>query len=199
MDVLAGRGELLSTAILAAYMGVPWIDARKVMRTDSRFGCAKPLTDEIRKLADREDPAPRRAGQDSGHAGLHRRRRLGSADHAGPRRLRLQRQPLRRGPGRLRDPDLDRRRGHPHLRSPRRAGRPPRRAPRLRRGRRARGLRREGPASGDHPARRRARHPGDGAQQHGSRGPLHDDLARVRLGPKRHRPRLARPGHRASP
>jgi aspartate kinase len=51
MDILAGRGELLSTTILAAFMGVPWIDARTVMRTDSRFGCAKPLTDEIGRLA----------------------------------------------------------------------------------------------------------------------------------------------------
>jgi aspartate kinase len=51
LDILAGRGELLSTAILAAFMGAPWVDARSVMRTDSRFGCAKPQTDEIRKLA----------------------------------------------------------------------------------------------------------------------------------------------------
>lgn len=51
MDVLAGRGELLSTTILAAFMKAPWIDARQVMRTDSRFGCAKPLTGEIRALA----------------------------------------------------------------------------------------------------------------------------------------------------
>jgi aspartate kinase len=51
LDILAGRGELLSTTILAAYIGAPWIDARTVMRTDSRFGCAKPLTDEIRRLA----------------------------------------------------------------------------------------------------------------------------------------------------
>jgi len=51
MDILAGRGELLSTTILAAYMGIPWIDARTAMRTDSRFGCAKPLTDEIKSLA----------------------------------------------------------------------------------------------------------------------------------------------------
>jgi aspartate kinase len=51
LDILAGRGELLSTAILAAYMGAPWIDARATMRTDSRFGCAKPLTAEIRRLA----------------------------------------------------------------------------------------------------------------------------------------------------
>jgi aspartate kinase len=51
MDILAGRGELLSTAILAAYMGAPWIDARTVMRTDSRFGCARPLTDDIARLA----------------------------------------------------------------------------------------------------------------------------------------------------
>jgi len=51
MDILAGRGELLSTTILAAFMGVPWIDARTVMRTDSHFGCAKPITEEIKKLA----------------------------------------------------------------------------------------------------------------------------------------------------
>ncbi len=51
LDILAGRGELLSTAILAAYIGAPWIDARTVMRTDSRFGSAKPLTEEIGKLA----------------------------------------------------------------------------------------------------------------------------------------------------
>ncbi len=51
MDILSGRGEILSTAILAAFMGVPWVDARTVMRTDSRFGSAKPLTDEIRSLA----------------------------------------------------------------------------------------------------------------------------------------------------
>ncbi len=51
LDILAGRGELLSTAILAAFMGAPWIDAREVMRTDSRFGSAKPLTGEIRELA----------------------------------------------------------------------------------------------------------------------------------------------------
>jgi aspartate kinase len=50
-EILAGRGELLSTTILAAFMGAPWIDARKIMRTDSRFGCAKPITDEIKKLA----------------------------------------------------------------------------------------------------------------------------------------------------
>lgn len=51
LDILTGRGELLSTAILAAYMKAPWIDARQVMRTDSRFGTAKPLTAEIEALA----------------------------------------------------------------------------------------------------------------------------------------------------
>ncbi|MGA2546389.1 MAG: aspartate kinase [Rectinemataceae bacterium] len=51
LDILTGRGELLSTVILAAFMGVPWIDARTVMRTDSRFGSAKPLTKEIGELA----------------------------------------------------------------------------------------------------------------------------------------------------
>ncbi len=51
MDILSGRGEILSTIILATFMGIPWVDARMVMRTDSHFGSAKPLIDEIRGLA----------------------------------------------------------------------------------------------------------------------------------------------------
>jgi aspartate kinase len=51
LDILAGRGELLSTTILAAFIGAPWIDARTVIRTDSRFGSAKPLAEEIGRLA----------------------------------------------------------------------------------------------------------------------------------------------------
>jgi aspartate kinase len=51
LDLLVGRGELLSSALLAAFMGVPWVDARTVLRTDSRFGSAQPRPEEIRKLA----------------------------------------------------------------------------------------------------------------------------------------------------
>ncbi|MEI6873793.1 MAG: aspartate kinase, partial [Spirochaetota bacterium] len=51
LDILAGRGEILSSTILAARMGVAWIDARKVLRTDSRFGSARPLPNDIRALA----------------------------------------------------------------------------------------------------------------------------------------------------
>lgn len=51
LDILAGRGELLSSTILAAFIGAPWIDARTVIRTDSRFGSAKPLTEAISRLA----------------------------------------------------------------------------------------------------------------------------------------------------
>lgn len=41
-DLLAGRGELLSTALLAALLDAPLVDARGLMRTDSRFGQARP-------------------------------------------------------------------------------------------------------------------------------------------------------------
>jgi aspartate kinase len=51
LDALAGLGELLSSALLAEYMGVPWIDARTVVRTDSSFGSAKPVPPMIRELA----------------------------------------------------------------------------------------------------------------------------------------------------
>jgi aspartate kinase len=51
LDLLAGRGEILSSTILAAFMGEPWIDARTVLRTDSRFGQARPQVAEIRELA----------------------------------------------------------------------------------------------------------------------------------------------------
>ncbi|HTX71422.1 MAG TPA: lysine-sensitive aspartokinase 3 [Rectinemataceae bacterium] len=54
LDLLVGRGELLSSLLLAAYLEVPWIDARLVLRTDSHFGQARPLPDEIRSLALRE-------------------------------------------------------------------------------------------------------------------------------------------------
>jgi len=50
-DLLVGRGELLSTAILAAYMDTTCLDARTVLRTDSRFGQARPRLDQIKHLA----------------------------------------------------------------------------------------------------------------------------------------------------
>jgi aspartate kinase len=52
MDTLAGLGELLSSALLAEYMGSPWIDARSVIRTDSCFGSAEPDTAAIREFAE---------------------------------------------------------------------------------------------------------------------------------------------------
>ncbi|HUW39719.1 MAG TPA: aspartate kinase [Rectinemataceae bacterium] len=54
LDALVGYGELLSSRLLAAFMRVPWLDARLVMRTDSRFGQARPLPAEIRVLAEKE-------------------------------------------------------------------------------------------------------------------------------------------------
>jgi len=50
-DLLYGRGELLSSTLLSAYMGVAWADARGFMKTDSRFGEAKPELDAIRAAA----------------------------------------------------------------------------------------------------------------------------------------------------
>lgn len=54
LDVLVGYGELLSSMLLASYMRVPWLDARRVLRTDSRFGQARPLSEEIGALAAQE-------------------------------------------------------------------------------------------------------------------------------------------------
>lgn len=56
-DAIASVGERLSTRILAAFLGSPWIDARKVLRTDATFGAAQPQPAIIRTLA-REHLAP---------------------------------------------------------------------------------------------------------------------------------------------
>lgn len=50
-DLLYGRGELLSSALLSAYMGVAWADARGFLKTDSRFGEARPESEAIRAAA----------------------------------------------------------------------------------------------------------------------------------------------------
>jgi aspartate kinase len=53
MDAVASVGERLSTRILAAFMGLPWVDARTVIRTDDRFGAAQPQGLELEVLAQR--------------------------------------------------------------------------------------------------------------------------------------------------
>jgi aspartate kinase len=50
-DLLYGRGEILSSTLLAAYMGVAWADARGFLKTDSRFGEARPSPEAIRAAA----------------------------------------------------------------------------------------------------------------------------------------------------
>ena len=55
-DAIVSYGELLSSQIVAAFLhssGVPtaWLDVRRVMRTDARFGEAEPQTAEIASLA----------------------------------------------------------------------------------------------------------------------------------------------------
>ena len=54
-DAIAAFGELLSSQIVATFLasqGVPtsWLDGRRVMRTDARFGGAEPQRHEIRDL-----------------------------------------------------------------------------------------------------------------------------------------------------
>jgi len=58
-DAIVSFGELLSSRILAALLqteGAPttWLDVRKVMRTDARFGGAEPQAAEISRLAEAE-------------------------------------------------------------------------------------------------------------------------------------------------
>lgn len=51
MDTVASIGERLSGILVGHGLGVPCVDARFVMRTDSHFGQAKPQTETIRTLA----------------------------------------------------------------------------------------------------------------------------------------------------
>jgi aspartate kinase len=51
MDTVASIGERLSGILVAQGLGVPCVDARLVMRTDSRFGQAKPQPEAIREFA----------------------------------------------------------------------------------------------------------------------------------------------------
>jgi aspartate kinase len=53
MDAIASIGERLSTRILAAHLGAAWVDARTVLRTDDRFGCARPQAGDLAALAAR--------------------------------------------------------------------------------------------------------------------------------------------------
>ena len=55
-DAIVAFGELLSSQMVAAFLhseGVPtaWLDVRRVMRTDARFGEAEPQTSDITALA----------------------------------------------------------------------------------------------------------------------------------------------------
>jgi aspartate kinase len=55
LDAIAAHGELLSTALFAAFLArrgidARWVDARSVMRTDAQFGAALPQMAAIREL-----------------------------------------------------------------------------------------------------------------------------------------------------
>ncbi len=51
LDAIAGWGEILSSRLLAAHMGVPWIDARTALVTDSCHGRARPRLRETSERA----------------------------------------------------------------------------------------------------------------------------------------------------
>jgi len=54
MDAIASLGERFSTRLLAAYMGMEWVDAREVLRTDDTFGNGRPRFAEVKRLAQQE-------------------------------------------------------------------------------------------------------------------------------------------------
>lgn len=51
MDEIASAGERLSSILVAGFMDCPLLDARKVIRTDSHFGGARPRLASIKKFA----------------------------------------------------------------------------------------------------------------------------------------------------
>ncbi len=51
MDEIASAGERLSSILVASFMDCPLLDARKVIRTDSHFGGARPRLASIKKFA----------------------------------------------------------------------------------------------------------------------------------------------------
>ena len=105
-DRVTAAGELMSSRIVAALLrahGMParWIDARRAIVTDDRFGAALPQLDATRDAALREiQPASR-------HGGVRRRHAGGDHDDARPGRIGRVGGRHRRGAGRRRDPDLD--------------------------------------------------------------------------------------------
>lgn len=51
MDEIASAGERLSSILVSSFMKCPLLDARKVIKTDSRFGSARPKSTSIKKAA----------------------------------------------------------------------------------------------------------------------------------------------------
>lgn len=68
LDAVSGMGELLSSKIVAGIFdvqGIPsvWLDAREVMLTDSTFGRANPISEEIKKRAKTKITKPSKEGK----------------------------------------------------------------------------------------------------------------------------------------
>lgn len=68
LDAVSGMGELLSSKIVAGIFEVQgtacvWMDAREVMLTDSTFGRANPISEEIKKRAKTRITKPSKEGK----------------------------------------------------------------------------------------------------------------------------------------
>ena len=163
LDALAATGEILSSQIVAAALTshkllATYVDSRQGRR--HRRGTHRGGAD-VRGNDRGVDDARRSAAGRRPHSGdgrIRRRHRERRDDDARPRRLGFFRGHRRRVPGRVGDPDLDGRRRHAHRRSAHRQEPAGRAASVVRGSIGARLLRREGPASGDHPAGGGAQH-----------------------------------------
>ncbi len=190
LDALAATGEILSSQIVAAALTshkllATYVDARKAVVTDGEHTAAAPMFEETTAaLMTHADP-PLAAGRIpvlGGFVGATAERR---DDDARPRRLGFFGGHRRRVPRRVGDPDLDRRGRHAHRRSAHRQEPAGRAAPVVRGSVGAGVLRREGAASGDHPAGGGAQHSGAHPQlasRHRARHADHRRAAEERIG-----------------
>ena len=157
LDALAATGEILSSQIVAAALTshellATYVDARKAVVTDGEHTAAAPLFEETTAALMAHADPPLAAGRIpvlGGFVGATTARR---DDDARARRVGFFRGHRRRVPRRRRDSDLDRRGRHAHRRSAHRDESAGGAAPVVRGGVGARVFRREGAASGDHPA-----------------------------------------------
>ncbi len=188
----SGAPDLVAAALASAGMPVTWVDARQVIITDDRHGRATPQQDAIREAAATVLAPLLAAGRIPLTQGFIGANAAGPAHHPGPRRLRLHRVAARCGARRRAGRDLDRRE-RPHDRRPAHRARGAHPGLRdLRRGRRARHLRRQG-AAPRHPAAARGGGYPDRHPQRAARRPArHHHRAHACIGAPGGRARSAR-------